>query len=105
MIVEILVIDKHLRIFQAVALHSNGYAAIAEVCVHHIGQNGIFFTQAIDHDAEQFAAPFVFVAVEHLHGEEVIGRGADIRVEYHEGHSLVLRLFWLYGVVIIVRRT
>ena len=89
MIAEILVIDKHRGILDTIALHTDGQVAIAEVCIHHIGQNGIGLTWTVRHDTEQFAAPFVCIAIEHLHGDEVIGRRADIRVEYHEGHTLV----------------
>ena len=105
MLVEILVVDKHCRIHDAAPLHADGHVAVTEVIVHHVSQSPIFLTMSVHHDAEQFAAPFVCVVMEHLQGDEVIGRGADIRIEYHERNALVFCWSWLYGVVVSVART
>ena len=105
MLVEILVIDKHSGILDAASLHADGYVAIAEISVHHVSQSTIFLTLSVHHDAKQFAAPLVCIVIKHLQGDEVIGRGADIRIEYHERNALVFCWSWLYGVVVSVART
>ena len=93
MLVEIPVIDKHRRILDTASFHTDGYVAITEIRVHHVSQSTIFLTMTIHHDTEQFAAPLVCVVIEHLQSDEVIGRRTNIRVEYHEGYTLVICFF------------
>ncbi len=47
---------------------------MAEVRIHHVGKGRIPFALSVNHYAEQAATPLVLIVIEHLHGEEVIGR-------------------------------
>ena len=105
MLVKIPVIDKHGGVLDAASLHTDGDVAMTEIGVHRVCQSGIFLTMTIHHDADQLAAPFVSIVMEHLQGNKVIGRRADIRVVYHKRHTLVFCLFWFGRVIAIVLRT
>ena len=85
---------------------SDGYVAMAEVSVHHVGYGSIVLALTIYHHAEQLAASLVFIAIEHLHGEQVIGGGANVRIEYHQRYAgIFFMMLRLNGVVIIILRT
>lgn len=73
MLIELLVIDKHVRIFDTITLQTNGQVAIAVEGVHHVSHSGTILSLAINHDAEQFATAFVCVVIEHAHGNEIVG--------------------------------
>ena len=105
MLVEIPIIDKHGGVLDTASFHADGHVAMTEIGVQHISQSGIFLTMTIHHNAEQPAAPFVSIVMEHLQGNKVIGRRTDIRVVYHKRHTLVFCLFWFGRVIAIVLRT
>ena len=62
---------------------------MAEVVIHHISHGGTVLTLAVHYHPQQFAGALLLIAVEHLQGEEVVGRRADVCVEYDERHARI----------------
>ena len=60
---------------------------MAEVGIHHVGKGRIPFALSIHHYAEQAATPLILVAIEHLQGKEVVGRGCNVGVEDDKRHA------------------
>lgn len=84
------VVNPHHRIVDAVPLQSDGQVGIAEIGIHHIGQCSVVFALAVYYNAQELALALVGIAVEHLHGKQVVGRGADVGVKNNKGNTGVL---------------
>ena len=84
------VVNPHHRIVDTVPLHSDGQVWIAEIGIHHIGHCSAVLSLAVFYDAQELALALVGVAVEHLHGKQVVGRGADVGVKNNKGNTGVL---------------
>ena len=82
---QVFVVNPDFGIGDALPDECDGEVGVSEVGVHHVGEGGVFLSLAVDDDAEQGAASLALVFVEHLHGEEVVGGGADVGVEDDEG--------------------
>ncbi len=87
---QVFVVNPDFGIGDALLDECYGEVGVSEVGVHHVGEGGVFLSLAVDDDAEQGAASLALVFVEHLHGEEVVGGGADVGVEDDEGCAALL---------------
>ena len=83
---QVFVVNPDFGIWDALPDECDGEVGVSEVGVH----GGVFLSLAVDDDAEQGAASLALVFVEHLHGEEVVGGGADVGVEDDEGCAALL---------------
>ena len=68
-----LVVNPHIRLRDAVPLLSDGQVGIAEIGVHHIGQCSAVFALTVYYNTKELVLALVGVAVEHLHGKQVVG--------------------------------
>ena len=68
-----LVVNPHIRLRDAVPFLSDGQVGIAEIGVHHIGQCSAVFALTVYYNTKELALALVGVAVEHLHGKQVVG--------------------------------
>lgn len=91
------------EIEDAVPLQSDGQVGIAEIGIHHIGQCSVVFTLAVYYNTQELALALVGVAVEHPHGKQVVGRGANVSVKNNKGNtSVLLAVGRIRGRIVIV---
>ena len=66
---------------------------MAEVVIHHISHGGTVLTLAVHYPPQQFAGALLLIAVEHLQGEEVVGRRADVCVSVLKYPPLIVTYY------------
>ena len=98
-----LVVNPHIRLRDAVPLLSDGQVGIAEIGVHHIGQCSAVFALTVYYNTKELALALVGIAIEHLHGKQVVGRGADVGVKKYKGNTgVLLAAGRIRGMIVIV---